>query len=361
MCVLMAEVKTAVVGVGNCCSALIQGVELLKSKRGMEETVPGLLHPVVGGYTPSDIRFVAAFDVDSRKVGKDLSQAIFTQPNAVLKFFEVPHLDVKVLRGEPLDGVGKFVKDVVTVAPAPPVDVAQVLRETKAEVVVNLLPSGALKASSWYAEAALKAGSGFVNATPSMVASGRGWAKRFREARLPVAGDDLMDQIGSTMLHKAIFETLHRRGVRIEKSYALDIGGGTENLNALERERNILKRRIKASSIQSVVPYPVSLATGTTDYVGFMGNTRTSYLWVEGSYFAGTPVQMDIKVSTVDAPNGCNVLIDVIRGVKLGLDRGLAGPLVSVSAYGFKKPVKPMPPVQAMNRFEAFAKGTRMD
>ncbi|MEM2906225.1 MAG: inositol-3-phosphate synthase [Candidatus Bathyarchaeia archaeon] len=350
----MAEVRVGLVGVGNCCSALVQAVTLYGGPKGA--SLEGIMHPELGGYKVSDVRFVAAFDIDSRKVGRDLSQAIFSPPNDAPLISEVPALGVKVVKGPVLDGVGPFSKDVLEVDASPPAQVAEELRRSRADVVVNMTPSGAVKATEFYAGEAVRAGCGFVNATPNRIASRKAWAKRFKEAKLPLVGDDLMDQVGSTILHRAIFETLNRRGVHVDRSYALDVGGGAENLNALDRDRNVLKRRIKAASIMSSLPYPVPVTAGTTDYVEFLRNERTSYLWIEGHFLAGTPVVIDAKFTTADAPNGVNLLLDAIRGVKIGLDRGLSGPLNEVSAYGFKSPPKPMAEAEALARFNAFVK-----
>jgi len=350
----MAEIRVGLVGIGNCCSALVQAAALYAGPKGVDSS--GLLHPEFGGYRPSDIRFVAAFEIDSRKIGKDLSEAIFSPPNNAPRMSQVPSLGVKVMKGPVLDGVGAFSKEALQIDASPPVQVAEELRRSQAQVVVNLTPSGAIKATEFYAGEAIRARCGFVNATPNRIATSRAWVKRFREARLPIAGDDLMDQVGSTILHRAIFETLDRRGVHVDRSYALDVGGGTENLNALDRERNVLKRRIKAASITSSLPYSVPVTAGTTDYVEFLQNERTSYLWIEGHFLAGTPVVIDVKMSCPDAPNGVNLLLDAIRGVKIGLDRGLAGPLDEVSAYGFKSPPRPMTEARALAKFNAFAR-----
>jgi myo-inositol-1-phosphate synthase len=353
----LGRVKVAVIGVGNCCSSLVQGTHYY-SKPGSKEEI-GLAHPDLGGYKISDIEFVAAFDVDQRKVGRDISEAIFAEPNNTVKFCDVPKLGVTVQRGELLDGVGEYVKDVIKVDPSKSVDVAQVLKENNAEILVNLLPAGALKASKWYAERALEAGCGFINATPARIASVKAWQVKFSKSRLPVAGDDVMDQIGSTILHKTIFKMLVDRAVTIDESYQLDIGGGTESLNALERDRGEIKRRIKKLSVSSVVPYMFPLVAGSSDYVDFMENTRTSYFWIKGRYFGGAPFTMDVKLNLIEGPAAGGVLLDAIRAMKIALDRGIYGPLISISAYAFKFPPKFAPPHLAQLWLKEFIAGKR--
>jgi myo-inositol-1-phosphate synthase len=352
----MPNIKTAIIGIGNCCSAFVQGLYYLMERSPSEENL-GFPYPEVGGYKVSDISIVAAFDVDARKIGKDLSEAIFSAPNSAWRFQEVPELGVKVMKGVPLDGISEPLKGIIQMDDSPAVEVGKVLKEKGAEVVLNLIPSGAIRASRHYAQEALRAGCAFINATPTALASDEIWGRRFKKAGLPLAGDDLMDQAGSTVLHRAILEALHLRNVRIEKTFSLDVGGGTEDLNALERQRNLLKRRFKTESIKTTLPYDFQIAAGTTDYVGSLRNQRVSYLWLEGRYFAGAPIMMDIKITSLDAPNGAGVLMDVVRGVKIALDKGLGGPLEVVSAYGFKMPPSPMSIPEAIRRFEAFSKG----
>ncbi|RJS77752.1 inositol-3-phosphate synthase [Candidatus Bathyarchaeota archaeon] len=349
-----AKIKVALAGVGNCASALIQGVEYYRHAQREEEAV-GLSHLYLGGYHPRDIEFVCAFDVASGKVGADLSEAIFTHPNNTIKIADVPKIGVKVLRGPLMDGVSGPLSDVITVDESEEVDVASALKDSGAEILLNLLPSGASEASKRYAEESLKAGCAFVNVTPTILASDPEWAGRFKEKGLPVVGDDLTDQVGATIIHKALLETLSRRGVRISETYQLDVGGGAESLNALERARD-LKRAIKTSSVSSVLPYPAEIVAGSTDYVDFLGNRRDSYFWLRGLYFGGVPMRLDIKLSTVDGPNAGSVLLDVIRAVKIALNRGEAGHVLAISAYAFKRPAEILPPDEAERLFEAFVK-----
>ncbi|NIR86066.1 inositol-3-phosphate synthase [Candidatus Bathyarchaeota archaeon] len=353
----MSKIRVALIGVGNCASSLVQGVYHYRSIEKETDTA-GLRRLFLGGYHPRDIEFVSAFDVEARKVGKPLSEAIFSPPNNTLKFADVPRLEVPVLKGPVLDGVGEFVKNVMKIDTSPEEDVAQRLRESDAEIVVNLLPSGAAKASQRYAEEALKAGCAFVNSTPAFIASDAAWIKRFEKAGLPVVGDDLVDQVGATILHKVLLKMLADRGVRVSETYQLDVGGGTESLNTLERAREA-KRIVKTRSVETALPYKASVVAGSTDYVDFLENRRDSYFWVKGFYFGGVPMQLDIRLNTVDAPNAGSVMFDVIRGTKIALDRGVAGSLLSISAYAFKHPPQMLPLETAEKWFEEFIQGKR--
>ena len=351
----LSEIRVGLVGVGNCASALVQGVEYYRDV-GDETNCVGLRHLYVGRYHPRDIKFVCAFDIASEKVGRDLSEAIFAEPNNTLKFADVPRLGVEVLKGPVLDGIGNYTKRTIKVDPSPEVDVAESLRKSGAEILVNLLPSGAQRASQYYAEESLKAGCAFINATPTIIASDKDWIRRYVESKLPIVGDDLTDQVGATFLHKVLLETLNRRGVRILRTYQLDVGGGTESAETLERSGEI-KRKIKTESVTSVLPYKASVVAGSTDYVEFLKNSRDSYFWIEGTYFGGAPLQMDIRLSTIDAPNAGSILLDVIRGVKIALDRGDVGHILPISAYAFKHPLKIIPLLEADERFEEYIKG----
>jgi myo-inositol-1-phosphate synthase len=353
----MPQIKVALIGVGNCASALVQGIHFYKDAKKEEDSL-GLAHLFLGDYHPKDVKFVSAFDIDTRKIEKDLSEAIFAQPNNTQKLAHVPNLDVPVLKGPVLDGIGKHLKNVIKTSNSPEVKVAKKLQENDVEIVINLLPSGATKASRWYAEQALKAGSAFINATPAFIASDAAWGKRFEKTGLPIVGDDLVDQVGATIIHKMLLKTLANRGVRVSKTYQLDVGGGTESLNTLERTRQT-KRTVKTKSVETALPYKASVVAGSTDYVDFLENRRDSYFWIKGFYFGKVPMQLDLKLSTVDAPNACSVLLDVIRGVKIALDRGLNGPLISLSAYAFKHPPQILPLETAEQWFMEFINGNR--
>ncbi len=353
----MSKIRVALVGVGNCASSLVQGVSYY-GKAKNEEQALGLRNLFLGGYHPRDIEFACAFDVATRKVGEDLSKAILAKPNNTLKFADVPKLGVSVLKGPTLDGIGPLLKKIIKKSPEPEVDVAKELKHCKAEVLINLLPSGATKAAEWYAEQALNAGCGFVNTTPIFIASRTEWTKRFSRAGLPLVGDDLADQVGSTAVHKTLLRLLSEQGVRIQQTYQLDVGGGTESLDTLDRTRE-LKRTVKTRSVESVLPYKASVVAGSTDYVDFMENRRDSFFWIKGSYFGKVPMLLDLRLSTVDAPNAGSVLFDVIRAVKLALDRRVGGVLTSVSAYAFKHPLEPTALDTAGQWFNEFVQGKR--
>jgi len=353
----MLKIKVALIGIGNCASAIVQGAYYYRNAE-KEKDALGLKNLLVGDYHPKDVEFVVAFDIDERKVGKDLSKAIFSEPNNAPKIAEVPNLGVEVLKGPVLDGVGEYLKNVVKISRLKEVDVAQKLKESEAGMVINLLPSGAVKASSWYAEKALEAKCAFINATPTLIASDAAWNKRFREAKLPVVGDDLIDQVGATILHKILLKTLADQGVRIAETYQLDVGGGTESLDTLERSREA-KRAMKTKSVEASLPYKTAVVAGSTDYVDFLGNRRDSFFWIRGFYFARTPMQLDLRLSTIDAPNAGSVMLDVIRGVKTALDRRIFGSLISLSAYAFKNPPQMLPLEMAEQWFKEFIDGKR--
>jgi len=347
------KIRVAVVGVGNCCSALVQGVFC------QNEDYIVLSHLNVGGYEVGDIEFVAAFDIDERKVGKDLSEAIFSEPNNFRKVLDVPYLNVPVLMGHVFDSVEGMLKNVIKVSREKPVDVAKTLAEKKVEVVVNFLPTGVEEASKFYAEEALKAGCAFINATPTPIATDKNFAEKFEETGVPLIGDDVMSQVGGTILHKNLLEFLGLRGVKITNSYQVDVGGGMESYNTLEPSKRSLKRKIKTGIIRSALPYEAEIVAGTTDYVDFMENARTSYFWISGKYFLGTPVTIDLYLKTVDAPNSTPIILDSIRAAKLALNRKVGGPLISVCAYGYKQPPVKTSIYEAEKWFIEFVEGKR--
>ncbi|MGB9676722.1 MAG: inositol-3-phosphate synthase [Candidatus Bathyarchaeales archaeon] len=351
----MAKIKVALAGVGNCASALIQGLQYYCNCEKEEESL-GLRHLFLGGYHPRDIQVVVAFDIDSRKVGIDLAQAIFEQPNNAPKIVDVPKMGIVVQKGPVLDGVGEYTKKVIQISSQPEANVKRTLEESGAEVLLNLLPSGALKASQWYAEQALNAGCAFINATPTFIASDKAWAGKFENAELPVVGDDLVDQVGATTLHKTLLRLLSIHGVRVTETYQLDVGGGTESLDTLERTREA-KRTVKTRSVEAALPYKAEVVAGSMDYVDFLDNRRDSYFWIRGVYFCNTPMQIDLKLSTVDAPNAGSVLFDVIRAAKIALDRGIKGAVLPICAYAFKNPPKLLPIEEAEKMFYDFISG----
>jgi myo-inositol-1-phosphate synthase len=348
----MAKIKVALAGVGNCASALVQGLAYYSSFSDGKEVL-GLRRPVLAGYHPRDVEVVAAFDIDARKVGRDLSEAILAEPNNTMRFAEVPRLNVSVVKGRVLDGVGEYLKEVVEVDSSFETDVKQALKESETEILVNFLPSGAVKASRWYAEQALGAGCAFVNVSPVSIASDKAWDGRFKNAELPLVGDDLVDQVGATTLHKTLVTLLSEQGVRISETYQLDVGGGTESLDTLERSRET-KRAVKTKTVEAALPYKAAVVAGTTDYVDFLQNRRDSYMWLQGSYFGGAPLEIELRLCTVDGPNAGSVLLDVIRAVKIAMDRREAGAIQSISAYAFKRPPRILPYGAATQLFEEF-------
>ncbi len=348
----MPKVKVALIGVGNCASSFIQGIQYYGKLEKPEDHI-GLRNPVLAGLSPKDIQVVAAFDVDERKVGKDLSEAIFAAPNNAPKVSDIHSMGVKVSKGPLLDGVGDRTKVIVQVSKAPDADAAKVLKAAGAEVMVNLLPSGAAKASQWYAEQAILAGCAFVNATPNFIASDPSWAKKFEAAKLPLLGDDLVDQVGSTSLHKTLLKLLSDSGVRINETYQLDVGGGTESVDTMDRTRDA-KRHIKTDSVAASIPYKAEIVAGSTDYVDFLQNKRDSYFWISGVYFCNAPMKIDLKFQTVDAPNAGSVLFDVVRAAKLALDKKVKGAVEPICAYGFKRPPQMVSLEEADAQFKKF-------
>ncbi len=345
----MGRIRVAVAGVGNCCSALVQGVEHYK---GQGEHV-GLVHENVAGYAVSDIEFVAAFDIDRRKVGRDLSEAIFAEPNNFPRMAALGSLGVEVRMGRALDGMEGNASGVIEVASGAAADIPETLEDEGVDVFVNLVSGSAIEASKLYAEASREAGCAFLNATPAPVVGDEPLSNDFGEAGVSLAGDDLLDQVGATVVHIGLLEFLNVRGVRIDESYQLDVGGGAESVNTLWRTR-VLKRGIKTAAVAGSIPYEFPLVSGSTDYVDFLGNQRDSFFWFRGRHFGGAPFTMDVKLSTVDAPNAGPILLDVIRGLKLASDRGLGGPVLPLCAYGFKRPPERLGLAEAYKLFRDF-------
>jgi len=346
----MPEIKVALAGVGNCASAFIQGLRYYSM---FTENPVGLRNPKLGGFAPSDVKVVAAFDVDKRKVGKDLAEAIFALPNNAPRITDIPQTGVTVQKAPTLDGIGKSAAGIIQPSTQPDANVAQVLRAAGAEILINLLPSGASNASRYYAEQALAANCAFINATPTYIASDASWAEKFENANLPLAGDDLVDQVGSTALHKTLLKLLADSGVKITETYQLDVGGGTESLDTLDRTRET-KRTIKTQSVASALPYKAEIVAGSTDYVDFLQNKRDSYFWITGTYFCNAPMQIDLKFSTIDAPNAGSVLLDAVRATKIALNKKQAGAVIPLCAYAFKRPPQMMPLETAEEKFKQF-------
>jgi myo-inositol-1-phosphate synthase len=348
----MPKIKVALAGVGNCASALTQGLTYYDI---FKEKPIGLRNPQLGGFTVSDIQIVAAFDIDKRKVGKDLAEAIFAPPNNAPRVTDIATTSVTVQKGPLLDGIGKSAQSFIQHSNQPDADVAQALRQADAEILINLLPSGATQASKHYAEQAIASNCAFINVTPTYIASDAAWAKKFENSKLPLAGDDLVDQVGSTALHKTLLKLLSSNGVKITETYQLDVGGGTESIDTLDRTRET-KRNIKTQSVVSTLPYKTEIVAGSTDYVDFLQNNRDSYFWISGTYFCNAPMRIDLKFSTVDAPNAGSVLFDVIRATKIALNNKKSGAILPISAYAFKRPPQMLPLETAEQAFNTFIK-----
>ncbi len=355
----MSKINVAIVGVGNCASSLVQGIEYYKDARE-DEFVPGLMHVNFGGYHIKDVKFVAAFDIDANKVGKDISEAIFTPPNCTKKFSDVPKIGVEVMKGEVRDGLGKYLKPVIPVDPTQKsVNVAKALEDVGADILVSYLPVGSYEATRFYAEQAIKAGCGYINCIPEFIVSGKEWGKKFAEAGLPCAGDDIKSQVGATILHRTLARLLIDRGVKLEESYQLNIGGNTDFLNMVEEDRLTSKRISKTEAVSSQVPYEVPLRIGPSDYVSFLNDNKVCYIFMRGRKFGDIPQTIDLKLSVEDSPNSAGVVIDAIRSVKLALDRKVGGPLIGVSSYFFKHPPVQFTDVEARQAVEDFIAGRR--
>ena len=334
------KVRVAIVGVGNCASSFIQGVHYY-ADASPDDFVPGLMHVDLGGYHVRDIEFVAAFDVDAEKVGKDLSEAIWAGQNNTVKFCEVPHLGVRVERGMTHDGIGKYLSEVIHKAPGETADVAGILRETGADVVVNYLPVGSEEATKWYVEQALNAGCAFVNCMPVFIAREHYWQGRFESRGLPVIGDDIKSQVGATIVHRTLARLFRERGVRLERTYQLNFGGNTDFLNMLERERLVSKKISKTRSVTSQLDYEIgddNVHIGPSDYVPWLRDRKWASIRLEGRGFGDLPLNLELKLEVHDSPNSAGVVIDAVRCAKLALDHGLSGALEGPSAYFMKSP-----------------------
>ena len=339
----MPKLRVAIIGVGNCASSLVQGVEYYK-KTTEKDSVPGLMHVNLGGYHISDIEFSAAIDIDKNKVGKDLSEAIFTKPNNTIKFSSVPKKGIKVQRGMTHDGLGYYLSQIIEKAPGDTVDIVKLLRDTKTDVVVNYLPVGSEEATKWYVEQVLEAGCGFVNCIPVFIAKEPYWQKRFEKKGLPVIGDDIKSQVGSTIAHRVMTRLFYDRGVKLDRTYQLNFGGNTDFLNMLERSRLESKKISKTNAVTSQLPYELgkgNVHVGPSDYVEWLSDRKWAYIRMEGTTFGDVPLNIEMKMEVWDSPNSAGVVIDAIRCCKLALDNNLAGPILGPSAY-FKK----SPPVQ---------------
>jgi myo-inositol-1-phosphate synthase len=353
------KVRVAIIGVGNCASSLVQGVQFYKDAPE-DAKVPGLMHVNLGGYHVRDIEFSLGIDINITKVEEDLSDAIFAAPNNTYKFCDVPALNVPVVRGMTHDGLGKYLSQVIQKAPGPTADIANLLRETKTDVVVNFLPVGSEEATKWYVEQVLQAGCAFVNGIPVFIASQDYWGKRFREAKLPLLGDDVKSQVGATILHRVLTTLFVDRGVRIDRTYQLNFGGNTDFLNMLERERLESKKISKTGAVTSMIPYDLgadNVHVGPSDHVPWLTDRKWCYIRMEGTTFGEVPLNLEAKLEVWDSPNSAGVMIDAIRCAKLALDRGLSGPIVGPSSYFFKTPPKQFRDDVSREKVEAFIRG----
>ncbi len=353
------KVRIGIVGVGNCASSLVQGLTYYRDADG-NEPVPGLMHVNLGGYHVGDIEVAAAFDVAASKVGRDVAEAIYAQPNNTHRFAEVEPIGVTVRRGPTLDGIGKYLVDVVDEAPGEPVDVAEELRRSGVDVLVSYLPVGSEEATQFYAEQALKAGCGFVNCIPAFIASKPEWEKRFADAGLPIVGDDIKSQVGATIVHRTLANLFRDRGVRLDRTYQLNFGGNTDFLNMLERERLQSKKISKTQAVTSQLDIPLAegdVHVGPSDHVPWLTDRKWAHIRLEGTTFGGVPLNLELKLEVWDSPNSAGVVIDAVRCAKVALDRGIGGALVGPSSYFMKSPPQQFTDEEAHRRTESFIAG----
>ncbi|MDJ0664434.1 MAG: inositol-3-phosphate synthase [Acidimicrobiia bacterium] len=355
----MSKVRVAIAGVGNCANSLIQGVEYYRDADTAVE-VPGLMHVDFGGYHIGDVEFVAAFDVDITKVGQDLSKAMWAGENNTIKFAEVDVADVEVLRGPTLDGLGKYYDRTIEESPEQPVDVVQALQDSGADVLVSYLPVGSEEAQKFYAQAALDAGVAFVNAIPVFIASDPEWAQKFRAAGVPIVGDDIKSQVGATILHRNLARLFEDRGVVIERTFQLNVGGNMDFMNMLERERLESKKVSKTQAVTSQIDRAIAdddVHIGPSDHVPWLTDRKWAYIRVEGKSFGDVPLNAEVKLEVWDSPNSAGVIIDAVRAAKIALDRGVGGPLLAASSYFMKSPPIQYRDADAIENLEAFIAG----
>jgi myo-inositol-1-phosphate synthase len=334
------KVRVGIIGVGNCASSLVQGVEYYKNAAD-DDFIPGLMHVNLGGYHISDIEFSAAIDIDADKVGKDLSQAIFSGQNNTYKFANVPSAGVKVERGMTHDGLGKYLSQVITKAPGKTADIVKVLEDTGTDVVINYLPVGSETATKWYVEQILQAGCGFVNCIPVFIGREQYWRQRFEEAKLPIIGDDIKSQVGATIVHRTLARLFRERGVRLERTMQLNVGGNTDFYNMLERDRLESKKISKTNAVTSQLDYDIgadNVHIGPSDYVAWLSDRKWAYIRLEGRTFGDVPLNLEMKLEVWDSPNSAGVVIDAVRCAKLAKDAGVGGALLGPSAYFMKSP-----------------------
>jgi myo-inositol-1-phosphate synthase len=350
------KVRVALIGVGNCASSLVQGVEYYKDAEP-GTFVPGLMHVDLGGYHVRDVEFTAAFDVTTDKVGKDLAEAIWAHPNNTIKFSDVPKTGVKVSRGMTHDGLGKYLSEIVTKAPGETDDVVGILQETGTDVVVNYLPVGSEEATKWYTEQVLNAGCAMVNCMPVFIARERYWNKRFKDAGLPIIGDDIKSQVGATITHRVLTSIFRDRAVRVDRTYQLNFGGNSDFMNMLERDRLESKKISKTNAVKSTLPYELAekdIHVGPSDYIPWLEDRKWAYIRLEGTSFGDVPLNAELKLEVWDSPNSAGVVIDAVRLAKLALNNGVAGALEAPSAYLMKSPPVQQPDEDARDQTEEF-------
>ena len=356
----MSKVRVAIAGVGNCASSLVQGVEYYRNADA-EDVVPGLMHVRLGDYHVGDVEFVAAFDVDADKVGIDLSKAIWAGQNNTVRFAQVGHLDVTVQRGPTLDGLGSYYRDSVEESPFEPVDVADILRTARADVLVSYLPVGSEQAQRHYAQACLEAGVAFVNAIPVFIASDPVWARKFRDAGIPIVGDDIKSQVGATIVHRVLTRLFEDRGLALDRTYQLNFGGNMDFKNMLERQRlqskKLSKTRAVTSQVENYVLDADDVHIGPSDHVPWLQDRKWAYIRLEGRNFGDVPLNLELKLEVWDSPNSAGVIIDAVRCAKIALDAGFGGPLLGPCAYFMKSPPLQFHDDDAHRMVEAFARG----
>jgi myo-inositol-1-phosphate synthase len=355
----LSSLRVAIVGVGNCASALVQGVSYYRDAPD-DAFVPGLMHARLGGYHVGDIEFSAAFDIDERKVGRDLGEAIWEKPNNTARFAQVPKLGVTVHRGMTHDGLGLYLSRMIQKAPGPTADITGILKETGTHVVVNFLPVGSEMATKWYVEQVLEAGCAFVNCIPVFIAREAYWQRRFEERGLPVVGDDVKSQVGATIVHRVLTRLFMERGVRLERTSQLNVGGNTDFYNMLERERLASKKISKTDSVRSQLQHELpddDIHIGPSDYVPWLEDRKWAHIRLEGRSFGDQPINVELKLEVWDSPNSAGVVIDAIRTCKVALDRGIKGALRAPSAYLMKSPPEQWPDEEARHRLERFIAG----
>ncbi|MCC7161582.1 MAG: inositol-3-phosphate synthase [Anaerolineae bacterium] len=353
------KVRVGIIGVGNCASSFVQGVEYYKNAKS-DEDIPGLMHPVLGDYHISDIEFSAAIDIDVNKVGQDLSEAIFVSPNNTYTFCKPPKSGVKVERGMTHDGIGKYLSQLVKKAPGATADIVGILKDTGTDVVVSYLPVGSEEATKWYVEHILRAGCAFVNCIPVFIAREKYWQKRFEDAGVPVIGDDIKSQVGATITHRVLTRLFRDRGVRLDRTYQLNFGGNTDFLNMLERERLESKKISKTNAVTSMLEYnlpPDNVHVGPSDYVPWLLDRKWAYIRLEGTTFGNVPLNVELKLEVWDSPNSAGVVIDAVRCAKIAMDRGQSGAIFAPSSYFMKSPPKQYPDDQAREMVEKFIAG----